>query len=206
MLRVGITGGIGSGKSFICKILQAKGFPVYDCDTEAKRLMVESEEIIQGLTSLVGEDAYLFDAENRTIHLNKPVVAKYLFASSENTLKINSLVHPQVKADFQNWTLRQNSDIVFMESAILYEAHFQDVVDYTILVTAPLDVKLERAMLRDHATREQIESRMRQQQDENNIIALADHIILNDGVADVQTQVDHIINEIRKSVNSKFVN
>jgi dephospho-CoA kinase len=181
--------------------LQAKGFPVYDCDTEAKRLMVENEEIIQGLTSLVGEDAYLFDAENRAIHLNKPVVAQYLFASSENTLKVNSLVHPLVKADFLNWTLRQNSDIVFMESAILYEAHFQDVVDYTILVTAPLDVKLERAMLRDHATREQIESRMRQQQDENNIIALADHIILNDGVADVQTQVDHIINEIRKSVN-----
>ena len=96
--------------------------------------------------------------------------------------------------------------MVFMESAILYEAHFQDVVDYTILVTAPLDVKLERAMLRDHATREQIESRMRQQQDENNIIALADHIILNDGVADVQTQVNHIINEIRKSLNSKSVN
>lgn len=201
MLRVGITGGIGSGKSFICKILQAKGFPVYDCDTEAKRLMVENEDIIKGLTSLVGEDAYLFDTEKRAFLLNKPVIAQYLFASSENTLKINSLVHPQVKADFQNWALRQNSDIVFMESAILFEAHFQDVVDYTILVTAPLDVKLERAMLRDHATREQIESRMSQQQDENNIIALADYIILNDGVADVQTQVNHIINEIRKSVN-----
>ena len=80
-----------------------------------------------------------------------------------------------------------------MESAILFEAHFQDVVDRTILVTAPMDIKMERAMLRDHSSREQIESRMRQQQDENNIISLVDYLILNDGVADVDTQLHHIL-------------
>ena len=193
MLRVGITGGIGSGKSFVCKKIEALGFPVYYCDDEAKRLMVEDGDIVKGLIGLIGPDSYIEDKEQNCIQLNKPVVANFLFASSENVQKINSLVHPRVKADFQNWARRQNSKAVFMESAILFEAHFQDVVDRTILVTAPMDVKMERAMLRDHSSREQIESRMRQQQDENNIISLVDYLILNDGVADVDTQLHHIL-------------
>ena len=193
MLRIGITGGIGSGKSFVCKKIEALGFPVYYCDDEAKRLMVEDGDIVKGLIGLIGPDSYIEDKEQNCIQLNKPVVANFLFASSENVQKINSLVHPRVKADFQNWASRQNSKAVFMESAILFEAHFQDVVDRTILVTAPMDVKMERAMLRDHSSREQIESRMRQQQDENNIISLVDYLILNDGVADVDTQLHHIL-------------
>ena len=193
MLRVGITGGIGSGKSFVCKKIEALGFPVYYCDDEAKRLMVEDGDIVKGLIGLIGPDSYIEDKEQNSLQLNKPVVANFLFASSENVQKINSLVHPRVKADFQNWARRQNCKAVVMESAILFEAHFQDVVDRTILVTAPMDVKMERAMLRDHSSREQIESRMRQQQDENNIISLVDYLILNDGVADVDTQLHHIL-------------
>ncbi len=193
MLRIGITGGIGSGKSFVCKKIEALGFPVYYCDDEAKRLMVEDGDIVKGLIGLIGPDSYIEDKEQNCIQLNKPVVANFLFASSENVQKINSLVHPRVKSDFQNWASRQNSKAVFMESAMLFEAHFQDFVDRTILVTAPMDVKMERAMLRDHSSREQIESRMRQQQDENNIISLVDYLILNDGVADVDTQLHHIL-------------
>ena len=193
MLRVGITGGIGSGKSFVCKKIEALGFPVYYCDDEAKRLMVEDDDIVKGLIGLIGPDSYIENKEQNCIQLNKPVVANFLFASSENVQKINSLVHPRVKADFLNWASRQNNKAVFMESAILFEAHFQDVVDRTVLVTAPMDVKMERAMLRDHSSREQIESRMRQQQDENNIISLVDYLILNDGVADVDTQLHHIL-------------
>ena len=193
MLRIGITGGIGSGKSFVCKKIEALGFPVYYCDDEAKRLMVEDDDIVKGLRGLIGPDSYTENKEQNCIQLNKSVVAKFLFASSENVQKINSLVHPRVKADFLNWASRQNNKAVFMESAILFEAHFQDVVDRTVLVTAPMDVKMERAMLRDHSSREQIESRMRQQQDENNIISLVDYLILNDGVADVDTQLHHIL-------------
>lgn len=193
MLRIGVTGGIGSGKTFVCKRIEAIGFPVYYCDDEAKRLMVEDDDIVRGLVGLIGPDSYIVDEEQNCVQLNKPVVAKFLFASSENVQKINSLVHPRVKTDFLNWAGRQKSKAVFMESAILFEAHFQDVVDRTVLVTAPMDVKLERAMLRDHATREQIESRMRQQQDENNIISLVDYLILNDGVADVDSQLHHIL-------------
>lgn len=193
MLRVGVTGGIGSGKTFVCKRIEAIGFPVYYCDDEAKRLMVEDDDIVRGLVGLIGPDSYIVDEEQNCVQLNKPVVAKFLFASSENAQKINSLVHPRVKTDFLNWASKQKSKAVFIESAILFEAHFQDVVDRTVLVTAPMDVKLERAMLRDHATREQIESRMRQQQDENNIISLVDYLILNDGVADIDSQLHHIL-------------
>lgn len=193
MLRVGVTGGIGSGKTFVCKRIEALGFPVYYCDDEAKRLMVEDDDIVRGLIGLIGPDSYIVNEEQNCVQLNKPVVAKFLFASSENAQKINSLVHPRVKTDFLNWASKQKSKAVFMESAILFEAHFQDVVDRTVLVTAPMDVKLERAMLRDHSSREQIESRMRQQQDENNIISLVDYLILNDGVADVDSQLHHIL-------------
>ena len=193
MVRVGITGGIGSGKTFVCKKIEALGFPVYYCDDEAKRLMVEDEDIVRGLVGLIGTDSYIVNEEQGCVQLNKPVVAKFLFASSENVQKVNALVHPRVKADFLNWASRQNSKAVFMESAILFEAHFQDVVDRTVLVTASKDVRLERAMLRDHSSREQIESRMRQQQDESKIISLVDYLILNDGVADVDTQLHHIL-------------
>lgn len=193
MIRVGITGGIGSGKTFVCKKIEALGFPVYFCDDEAKRLMVEDENIVKGLVGLIGSDSYIMNEEQNGIQLNKPVIAKYLFASSDNVQKVNSLVHPRVKADFLNWASRQKGKAVFMESAILFEAHFQDVVDRTILVTAPVDVRIERAMLRDHTSREQIESRMRQQQDGSAIASQVDYLVLNDGVADVDAQLRHIL-------------
>ena len=193
MIRVGITGGIGSGKTFVCKKIEALGFPVYYCDDEAKRLMVEDETIVKGLVGLIGSDSYIMNEEQNGIQLNKPIIAKYLFASSDHVQKVNSLVHPRVKADFLNWASRQNGKAVFMESAILFEAHFQDVVDRTILVTAPVDVKIERAMLRDHSSREQIESRMRQQQDGSAIASQVDYLVLNDGVADVDAQLRHIL-------------
>ena len=193
MIRVGITGGIGSGKTFVCKKIEALGFPVYYCDDEAKRLMVEDETIVKGLVGLIGSDSYIMNEEQSGIQLNKPIIAKYLFASSDHVQKVNSLVHPRVKADFLNWASRQNGKAVFMESAILFEAHFQDVVDRTILVTAPVDVKIERAMLRDHSSREQIESRMRQQQDGSAIASQVDYLVLNDGVADVDAQLRHIL-------------
>ena len=193
MIRVGITGGIGSGKTFVCKKIEALGFPVYYCDDEAKRLMVEDENIVNGLVGLIGSDSYIMNQQQSGIQLNKPIIAKFLFASSDHVQKVNSLVHPRAKADYLNWASRQNGKAVFMESAILFEAHFQDVVDRTILVTAPVDVKIERAMLRDHSSREQIESRMRQQQDGSAIASQVDYLVLNDGVADVDAQLRHIL-------------
>ena len=130
---LGITGGIGSGKSYISRLLTAHfAIPVYDSDFEARRLMVTSEEIRRGLVELIGPEAYAFDGT-----LCKPVVACYLFASEEHAVRVNSLVHPAVKADFMQWAASHVGDVAF-ESAILVEAGFRDAVDYLVTVTAPV--------------------------------------------------------------------
>ncbi|MBR1668481.1 MAG: dephospho-CoA kinase [Bacteroidaceae bacterium] len=195
MIRIGITGGIGSGKTYICQLLQQRGIPVYHCDDEARRLMTESPAIRQELCLLIGNDAY----DGAT--LNKPVIARYLFANKEHATRINSIVHPIVKQDFAEWTLRQTAPIVAQESAILFEADFQDTVDYTVEVYAPLATRIQRVIRRDHTTTEQIEARMAQQMDEEEKRSRADFTILNDGTTDLSQQLDQLLERIQ--INDK---
>lgn len=190
MVKIGITGGIGSGKSFVCRMLAELGFPIYDCDSEAKRLMTESVEIKQRLTSLIGENAY----EGST--LNKPVIAKYLFADKDNAQRVNSIVHPVVKRDFLTWAKSQSSPIVIQECAILFESGFEDTVDKTIEVYAPESIRLQRAMSRDNAQESQIRARMAQQMPEEEKKAKADFVIINDGETNIKLQIDNIISKI----------
>ena len=175
-MRLGITGGIGSGKSYVARLL-AKHFaiPVYDSDREARRLMVASEDIRRGLVRLIGREAYAPDGA-----LCKPVVAQFLFASAENAAAVNAIVHPAVKADFLRWAEEQGGDVA-LESAILVEAGFQDVLDRLLVVSAPEDLRLRRAMQRDEAGEEQIRSRMAQQATEEDLVSEADFVIINDG-------------------------
>lgn len=178
-MKLGITGGIGSGKSFVCRLLHEDfDVPVYDCDREAKRLMVTSALVRKGLTALVGDEAYLPEGQ-----LARPVVARYLFASKDNAARINALVHPAVREDFLRWAEEQEKShpIVAVESAILIEAGFRSAVDKVLLVDAPVELRLERAMQRDGATAEQVRERMHQQLDAEARRAAADYIILNDG-------------------------
>ena len=116
MTRIGITGGIGSGKSYVCHLLQQRGIPVYHCDDEAKRLMQDSPVIRRQLTQLIGEQAYINNM------LNKPAIAAFLFANAGHAARINAIVHPVVRQDFLRWAERQQTDIVAQESAILFEA------------------------------------------------------------------------------------
>lgn len=190
MVKIGITGGIGSGKSFVCRMFAELGFPIYDCDSEAKRLMTESVEIKQRLTSLIGENAY----EGST--LNKPVIAKYLFADKDNAQRVNSIVHPVVKRDFLTWAKSQSSPIVIQECAILFESGFEDTVDKTIEVYAPESIRLQRAMSRDNAQESQIRARMAQQMPEEEKKAKADFVIINDGETNIKLQIDNIISKI----------
>ena len=191
MIRIGITGGIGSGKSYVCRLLQQRGIPVYSCDDEAKRLMQESPIIREQLCQLIGCNAYIGQ------ELNKPVIAQFLFADSNHTTQVNHVVHPVVRQDFANWVQQQNVPIVAQESAILFEAGFQDTVDITILVYAPHSLRLQRAMKRDHATSEQIEARMAQQMDEEEKRQRADYCILNDGTSDLNLQIDNLLKNIK---------
>lgn len=178
---IGITGGIGSGKSYVSAILQEKfGIPVYDCDMEAKRLTASNEEIRQKLIALVGPE--VFDGNK----LNKQLLADYLFADVENASRVNAIIHPVVLQDFKRWAEEQHEKpIVALESAILFESGLGEMVDKVLFVDAPEEVRLRRAMLRDTATEAQIRARMKMQRPELHRLQ-ADFIINNSQTDDSQ--------------------
>jgi dephospho-CoA kinase len=161
MVILGITGGIGSGKSYISSLLHKQmNVPVYDCDTEAKRLICEDDTIRQKLTELAGASVY------RNGELQKNVLADYLFASQQHVQQVNAIVHPAVRKDIGKWVKQQDSPVVAVESAILYESGFDTLVDKVLFVKAPLELRIQRSMKRDGSTREQVEARIGMQQSE----------------------------------------
>ena len=183
-----ITGGIGSGKSFVCNLLKERGIKVYDCDSNAKRLMVESEEIRQRLTALIGGDAYV---DGR---LNKAAIAAFLLKSEENNKAINDAVHPVVISDFIA------SDCDWMESAIYFEAGINRRLSrkpYVVCVSAPLEVRTQRVMSRDHISRakaeEWIQCQMAQEEKESG----SDFTIVNDGCRDLEEQISCLLSDIQ---------
>lgn len=194
-MRIGITGGIGSGKSYVARLLTSRfGIPVYDSDQQARRLMVESSEIRQKLVALLGDEAY-----DESGKLCKPIVARYLFASEDHAAKINAIVHPAVKADFQRWATAKDGDVA-LESAILLEAGFRDVVDCLLLVTAPEELRLRRAMQRDGVGEEQVRQRMARQTAEDFRLRAADFVLINDG-RDVVPQLKEFIDTFKHKEN-----
>lgn len=187
MLRLGITGGIGSGKSYVARVLNEEfGIPVYDCDTEAKRLNVESSVIREGIRRMVGPEAYFEDGS-----LNRPLLAKWLFESDEHAKAINALVHPLMKEDWMRWSEAQDAPIVALESAILYSSGFDTLVDKVLLVDAPRELRLKRAIERDNASREQIEARMARQNHELEDVS-PHFMVVNDG-RDLLPQLRHLM-------------
>jgi dephospho-CoA kinase len=185
-MKIGITGGIGSGKSYVCKRLTAQGIKVYDCDSAAKRLIRTSDSIRRQLTNLIGEDAYIGES------LNKAAVARFLLASESNAQAIDHIVHPAVFQDFEE------SGMQWMESAIMYESGIYRLVDRVIVVTAPYEVRVQRVMLRDGITREKVEQWMQRQWSQEMVRQRADYEIINDGIADIDTQIERILNSLTK--------
>lgn len=193
MICIAITGGIGSGKSYVSALLEKAGIPVYNADNESKRLTTENAEIRSGLVNLLGEEVYVEGV------LNKPMLASYLFANAENAARVNAIIHPCVKKDFKQWMeMHAESELVALESAILYESGFDDVVDTVVVVYAPKELRLKRAMLRDAASREQIEARMNAQMDDEEKCRKADFVVYNDGTFPLEEQLTSIINQIKR--------
>lgn len=193
MIKLGITGGIGSGKSYVANLLSKRGIPVYDTDLKAKRLMEESPEIRQDLIKLVGKEAYLADGK-----LNKAFLASYLFSAEEHTQAVNSIVHPRVKDDFDGWSKLQHPvQVVALESAILYESHFDTAVDFVIMVYAPLELRIKRAVSRDSSTEEKVRARIAAQMDDEEKRNRADFVILNDGIHALAAQLDKLIEYLK---------
>lgn len=184
-MKIAITGGIGSGKSYVCQLLTQRGIKIYDCDSAAKRLMRTSPVLRQQLTELIGPDTY--DAEGQ---LNKAEVARYLLLSEQNAQAINAIVHPAVAQDFQE------SGYQWMECAILYESGFEQLVEKVITVTAPEDIRIERIMLRDGITREKALEWIHRQWAQEKVVSLSDFEIINDG-RPLEPQIEGIISAIR---------
>lgn len=187
-MKIGITGGIGSGKSYVCQRLAQRGIQVYDCDAAAKRLIRTSPIIYKKLTALIGPDTYI-DGK-----LNKAAVAQFLLQSDKNAKAIDNIVHPAVFQDFEE------SGLQWMESAIMFESGIYRLVDKVIVVTAPKEVRIQRVMSRDHITREKVLQWMQRQWSQEDVRRHADYEIVNDGKADVEKQIEQIFNQVKNKL------
>lgn len=173
MYKVGITGGIGSGKSSVCSLLAAYGVPVYDSDAEAKRLMEQSVDLREALCEAFGEECYSVQG------LNRAYLASKVFGDAEQLQRLNSIVHPAVRADFAAWAESQSAPYVVLESAILFESGFNNVVDTTLAVLAPLEERIRRTMERDNTDRESVMRRIGHQLSDDELHRLSNNSIVN---------------------------
>lgn len=172
-MKLGITGGIGSGKTSVCKVFTILGIPVFSADPEAQRIMNSNEKIMQGLNRIVGRDLYQKGS------LDRLELASLIFNNRDLLKKVNSLVHPVVFENFIKWADEQNSLYVIMEAAILFESGASNLVDRVATVIAPVDERIERVTKRNKLSREQVMERIRNQMDDNARIKQSDYIINN---------------------------
>ncbi len=176
MLQIGITGGIGAGKTVVCRIFRTLGIPVYDADTRAKQLMATDQSLIQAITSAFGREAY-----TTTGHINRDYLAKTAFSSPEKTQKLNALVHPAVASDYTSWVKKQNAPYVIKEAALLIEAGSYKQLDRLIVVTSPLPIRINRIKVRDpFRSDEEIKNIIDKQLTDSQREEKADYIIRND--------------------------
>lgn len=187
-MRIAITGGIGSGKSYVCRMLEQRGIVIYDCDAAAKRLMRTSDSLQRQLKELVGEDVYSADGV-----LQKPVLAGFLLTSEANKQALNNVVHPAVAADYDA------SGMEWLESAILFESGFDRRVhfDHIVCVTASRDVRIQRIMQRDSISAERAAEWIDAQMSQEEVEQRSDFVITNDGAGDLQQQIDRMFQQFQ---------
>ena len=187
MKRIGITGGIGAGKSLVAEIIKAMGYPVYNSDERAKELTESNPKIKEGLIHLFGEEIYQNDT------LNKFALAQAIFSDESLREKVNALIHPIVREDFNLWALAQNNSLVFNESAILFETRSFKNFDAIILVYAPKELRIKRIMKRDNCSENEVLKRMNSQFTDEEKYQLTEFRVLNDEQTPLLVQVEKII-------------
>lgn len=201
-IKVGITGGMGSGKSHISRIFEDLGYRVFDCDTEAKYIMTHNDEVINEIFNVVGSDSYYknFDSYNNVVwKLNKPALSKFLFHDKINATKINTIVHPPLAVHFNEWANKIDDKIVFVESAILFESGFNKLVDMILFVYADENMRVNRCVKRDGTSKEDVLRRIRIQEQQDKLIEYSDYIIYNNNNSDLGGQVNGFFKYVSKS-------
>ena len=198
MLRIGITGGIGSGKTTVSRIFEVLGVPVYYADDAAKRLMNEDEQLQQKIIDHFGQEIFV------SKQLNRKLLASIVFNAPEKLSLLNALVHPVTIADAEEWmkkiseTGNKKTPYAIKEAALLFESGGQKKLDYVIGVNAPYKLRLQRAMQRDNISKEEVEARMQKQMDETKKMNLCNFIITNDEVQMLIPQVVELHNKLFK--------
>lgn len=188
---VGLTGGIGSGKSTVAQLLVTMGYPVYNSDDRAKWLQNNNPDLVNQITVLLGADVYSAGI------LNRALVASRVFADSELLQGLNEIVHPAVARDFADWVASQKSTILFKESAILVETGIYKQCDALVVVTAPEALRLKRVANRDGASDSEIQKRIKNQKPEVEKVAVADFVIVNDDISPIIPQVLQMIKHLK---------
>ncbi|MCL4120097.1 UNVERIFIED_CONTAM: hypothetical protein GTU68_066196 [Idotea baltica] len=186
MINVGLTGGIGSGKTTVTKYFKKLGIPVYLADIEAKKLMSSSKVIKRKLIQAFGDLAYING------ELNRPYLANLVFNDKEKLATINSIIHPKVAKNYLKWFNKQNAAYCIQENAIIFENNKADQFDFIINVSAPLDIRIERVIKRDTSSKEQILARINNQWDDEKKNNLADFVIENIEMENTKKQVKQI--------------
>lgn len=183
MLKIGITGGIGSGKSTVARVFETLGIPVYSADDAAKRLMQDDPELKKQIIELLGESAY----ENGK--LNRAWISAQTFGNPETVQKLNAIVHPVTIRDAAEWMARQKTHYTLKEAALIFESGAEKSLDYVIGVSAPEDLRIRRVMERDGTSREAILKRMQNQLNEDEKMKRCDFVIYNDEIQMIIPQV-----------------
>ena len=187
MKIIGLTGGIGSGKSTIAKEFAARGIPVYNSDDEAKKLIATNAQLRQRITETFGENAYING------QYNKAYIAQIVFNDANQLAKLNAIVHPALAVHFREWVQQQNTPYVIKEAAILFESGSYKDCDFIISVVAPEDLRIARVIARDYCTEAQVKARMAQQWTDAQRIALSNVVIENIDLEKAKQQVERIV-------------
>lgn len=192
MIKIGVTGGIGSGKSTVCKIFESLNFPVYYADDRARQVMTSNKNVKHQIISLFGKEAY-----HNNGRLNKDHLSAAIFANPGLRKQLNNIVHPAVIEDGIKWMENQTAAIVVKEAALLIESGSYKAMDYIILVTCPEEIRINRVMKRNKLSREQVENRIKSQLSEAQMMPYADFIVVNDGSQSLISQTLQILKKIK---------
>jgi len=193
---IGITGGIGSGKSTVSKFIEEAGFPVYYSDVRAKTIVNDDAELQQKIKELLGENSY-----DENGFYNRRYVGEIIFKDDQLRLQLNALIHPAVKINFENWISEQKIPFIFKETALLFELKLNESCYKSILVTADDNIRIKRVMDRDGKTYREVEAVMNKQMPEKDKIKIADFVIFNnDGLEELKIKTNQFINELKEGL------